>query len=197
MSAFGQKQTCAVQKSTSALPPKADINSGDPALLSSAQLGYIRLVDGGSPPLAFPRLKEIAVERAFAALVVMVITATVPTQASAQDYAAIRCRARSQRRRSQHRQAPRPAQAVEFHRSEGRNEGARYGSGRWLYHRTFSAGGWTQWRRVRARYRAEVMERQVKDKFDLRAQKPAMKGVIHVIRNYDDPLPAGGFTILI
>ena len=61
-----------------------------------------------------------------------------------------RCRARSQRRRSQHRQAPRPAQAVEFHRSEGRNEGARYGSGRWLYHRTFSAGGWTQWRRVRA-----------------------------------------------
>ena len=42
---------------------------------------------------------------------------------------------------------------------------------------------------VYAQDSAEVMERQVKDKFDLRAQKPAMKGVIHVIRNYDDPLP--------
>ena len=42
---------------------------------------------------------------------------------------------------------------------------------------------------VYAQDSAEVMERQVKDKFDIRAQKPAMKGVIHVIRNYDDPLP--------
>jgi len=42
---------------------------------------------------------------------------------------------------------------------------------------------------VYAQDSAEVIERQVKDKFDLRAQKPAMKGVIHVIRNYDDPLP--------
>lgn len=36
---------------------------------------------------------------------------------------------------------------------------------------------------------ADIIERQVKDKFDLRAQKPVMKNVIHVIRNYDDPLP--------
>lgn len=42
---------------------------------------------------------------------------------------------------------------------------------------------------VYAQDSAEVIERQVKDKFDLRAQTPAMKGVIHVIRNYDDPLP--------
>jgi predicted methyltransferase len=34
-----------------------------------------------------------------------------------------------------------------------------------------------------------VMER-VKDKFDIRAQSPAMKNVVHVIRNYDDPVPA-------
>ena len=43
---------------------------------------------------------------------------------------------------------------------------------------------------VYAQDSAEVMERQIKDKFALRAQKPAMKAVIHVIRNYDDPLPA-------
>ena len=29
----------------------------------------------------------------------------------------------------------------------------------------------------------------MKDKFDIRAQKPAMKNVVHVIRNYDDPIP--------
>ena len=41
---------------------------------------------------------------------------------------------------------------------------------------------------VYAQDSAEVIER-VKDKFDLRAQNSAMKRVIHVIRNYDDPLP--------
>jgi predicted methyltransferase len=41
---------------------------------------------------------------------------------------------------------------------------------------------------VYAQDSAEIIER-VKDKFDLRAQKPAMKRVIHVVRNYDDPLP--------
>ena len=34
---------------------------------------------------------------------------------------------------------------------------------------------------VYAQDSAEVMERQIKDKFTLRAQKPAMKPVIHVI----------------
>jgi len=35
---------------------------------------------------------------------------------------------------------------------------------------------------------AEALER-VKDKFDLRAQNPVMKHVVHVIRSYDDPVP--------
>jgi predicted methyltransferase len=41
---------------------------------------------------------------------------------------------------------------------------------------------------VYAQESAAVMER-VKDKFDIRAEKPAMKNVMHLIRNYDDPVP--------
>jgi predicted methyltransferase len=50
---------------------------------------------------------------------------------------------------------------------------------------------------VYAQESAAVMER-VKDKFDIRAQQPAMKNVIHVIRNYDDPVPpeAGGLDLI-
>jgi predicted methyltransferase len=40
---------------------------------------------------------------------------------------------------------------------------------------------------VYAQESAFVMER-VKDKFDIRAQSPAMKNVTHIIRNYDDPV---------
>src|ERR1700710_278014 len=36
---------------------------------------------------------------------------------------------------------------------------------------------------------AAVIERFVKDRFDIRAQKPAMKNVVHVVRNFDDPIP--------
>src|SRR4051812_24724331 len=36
---------------------------------------------------------------------------------------------------------------------------------------------------------AEVIERFVKDKYDIRAQKPAMKNTVHVIRPFDDPIP--------
>jgi predicted methyltransferase len=36
---------------------------------------------------------------------------------------------------------------------------------------------------------AALIERFVKDKFDVRAQKPAMKNVVHVVRNFDDPIP--------
>ena len=43
---------------------------------------------------------------------------------------------------------------------------------------------------VYAQESAAVMER-VKDRFDIRAQNPAMKNVVHVIRNYDDPIPPG------
>jgi len=34
-----------------------------------------------------------------------------------------------------------------------------------------------------------VIERFVKDKFDIRAQKPVMKNVVHVVRDFDDPIP--------
>ena len=42
---------------------------------------------------------------------------------------------------------------------------------------------------VYAQDSAEIIERLVKDKFDIRAQKPAMKNVVHVVRNFDDPVP--------
>jgi predicted methyltransferase len=42
---------------------------------------------------------------------------------------------------------------------------------------------------VYAQDSAAVIERFVKDKFDIRAQKPVMKNVVHVIRNFDDPIP--------
>src|SRR6202521_3513286 len=50
---------------------------------------------------------------------------------------------------------------------------------------------------VYAQESAAVMER-VKDKFDTRAQQPAMKNVVHVIRNYDDPIPpdVGGLDLI-
>jgi predicted methyltransferase len=36
---------------------------------------------------------------------------------------------------------------------------------------------------------AAIIERFVKDKFDIRANSPAMKNVVHVIREFDDPIP--------
>ena len=42
---------------------------------------------------------------------------------------------------------------------------------------------------VYAQDSASVIERFVKDKFDIRAQKPAMKNVVHVVRDFDDPIP--------
>ncbi len=36
---------------------------------------------------------------------------------------------------------------------------------------------------------ASIVERYVKDKFDNRAKSPAMKNVVHVIRDFDDPIP--------
>ena len=41
---------------------------------------------------------------------------------------------------------------------------------------------------VYAQESAAVVER-VKDKFDIRAQNPVMKNTVHLIRNYDDPIP--------
>jgi predicted methyltransferase len=42
---------------------------------------------------------------------------------------------------------------------------------------------------VYAQDSAAVIERFVKDKYDIRPQKPAMKNVVHVVRNFDDPIP--------
>lgn len=36
---------------------------------------------------------------------------------------------------------------------------------------------------------ASIIEKFVKDKFDNRAKNPAMKNVVHVIRDFDDPIP--------
>jgi predicted methyltransferase len=36
---------------------------------------------------------------------------------------------------------------------------------------------------------AGIVERFVKDKFDNRAKSPAMKNVVHVVREFDDPIP--------
>jgi predicted methyltransferase len=51
---------------------------------------------------------------------------------------------------------------------------------------------------VYAQDSAAIIERFVKDKFDIRAQKPAMKNVVHVIRNFDDPIPpdVGGLDLI-
>ena len=128
-------------------------------------------------------------ERTFVALVVMVIAATVPAQASAQDYEAIV--AASDRSDADHNTDKRrnPLKLLNF---IGVKEGMKVldmeaGAGYTteLLARAVGPDGV-----VYAQDSAEVMERQVKDKFDLRAQKPAMRKVIHVIRNYDDPLPA-------
>jgi predicted methyltransferase len=64
--------------------------------------------------------------------------------------------------------------------------GAGAGYSTELLARAVGAGGGG----VYAQESAAVMER-VKDKFDIRAQNLAMKNVVHVIRNYDDPIPPG------
>jgi predicted methyltransferase len=127
-------------------------------------------------------------KRAFAALIVIVIAAAVSPPAAAQDYAAIVAapdRSDADRNTDKRRD---PLKLLNF---TGVKEGMKVldmeagaGYSTELLARAVGPNGV-----VYAQDSAEVMERQVKDKFDLRAQKPAMKGVIHVIRNYDDPLP--------
>jgi predicted methyltransferase len=43
---------------------------------------------------------------------------------------------------------------------------------------------------VYAQDSAAIIEKFVKDKFDIRAQKPSMKNVVHVVRDFDDPVPS-------
>jgi predicted methyltransferase len=44
--------------------------------------------------------------------------------------------------------------------------------------------------KVYAQDPASIIELHVKDKFDNRAKSPAMKNVVHVIRDFDDPIPS-------
>jgi len=128
------------------------------------------------------------VKRAFAALIAATIAAAVVPPAAAQDYGAIVAapdRSDADRNTDKRRD---PQKLLNF---VGVNEGmkvldmeAGVGYTTELLARAVGPNGV-----VYAQDSAEVMERQVKDKFDLRAERPAMKGVIHVIRNYDDPLP--------
>jgi predicted methyltransferase len=71
--------------------------------------------------------------------------------------------------------------------------GAGAGYSTELLARAVGAGG----SGVYAQESAAVMER-VKDKFDLRARNPAMKNVVHLVRNYDDPIPpdVGGLDLI-
>jgi predicted methyltransferase len=51
---------------------------------------------------------------------------------------------------------------------------------------------------VYAQDTAAIIERFVKDRFDIRAQKPVMKNVVHVIRDFGDPIPpeVSGFDLI-
>jgi predicted methyltransferase len=126
--------------------------------------------------------------RAFIALMLTVVASAVSRPAIAQDYGAIVAapdRSEADRNTDKRRD---PVKLLNF---IGVKEGMK------VLDMEASAGYTTELLAravgpkgvVYAQDSAEVMQRQVKDKFDLRAQKPAMKGVIHVIRNYDDPLP--------
>ncbi len=127
-------------------------------------------------------------KRAFAALIVVTLAAAVVPPAAAQDYGAIVAapdRSDADRNTDKRRD---PQKLLNF---VGVKEGMKVldmeaGAG---YSTELLARAVGPTGVVYAQDSADVIERQVKDKFDLRAQKPAMKGVIHVIRNYDDPLP--------
>ena len=127
-------------------------------------------------------------KRAFAALIAMGMAAAVAPQAAAQDYAAIVAASdRSDADRNTDKRRD-PLKLLNFigvkqgMKVLDMEAGAGYTTE--LLARAVGPNGV-----VYAQDSADVIERQVKDKFDLRAQKPAMKGVIHVIRNYDDPIP--------
>ena len=127
-------------------------------------------------------------KRTFIALMLIVIAGAVSRPANAQDYAAIVAapdRSDADRNTDKRRD---PLKLLNF---MGVKEGmkvldmeANAGYTTELLARAVGPNGV-----VYAQDSPEVIERQVKDKFDLRAQKPAMKSVVHVIRNYDDPLP--------
>jgi predicted methyltransferase len=125
---------------------------------------------------------------AFASLAILAATGAPAQDAKAPDYEAIVAapdRADADRQVDQRRQ---PAKMLAF---AGVWTGMRIldmeasaGYSTELLARTVAPAG-----TVYAQDSAAVIERFVKDKFDLRAQKPAMKNVVHVIRDFDDPIP--------
>jgi predicted methyltransferase len=125
---------------------------------------------------------------AFASLAILAATGAPAQDAKAPDYEAIVAapdRAEADRQVDQRRQ---PAKMLAF---AGVRTGmkildmeASAGYSTELLARTVAPAG-----TVYAQDSAAVIERFVKDKFDLRAQKPAMKNVVHVIRDFDDPIP--------
>jgi predicted methyltransferase len=125
---------------------------------------------------------------AFASLAILAATGAPAQDAKAPDYEAIVAapdRADADRQVDQRRQ---PAKMLAF---AGVRTGMRIldmeasaGYSTELLARIVAPAG-----TVYAQDSAAVIERFVKDKFDLRAQKPAMKNVVHVIRDFDDPIP--------
>jgi predicted methyltransferase len=121
-------------------------------------------------------------------LAAVIISCAVCTMAMAQDYAAIVAapdRSDADRQTDQRRH---PAELLAFTgvRTGMRvlDMGASAGYTTELMARAVGPGG-----AVYAQDSAAVIERFVKDRFDERAKKPAMKNVVHVVREYEDPLP--------
>jgi predicted methyltransferase len=133
-------------------------------------------------------LRRANIMGAFISLAVLAATAAPAQDAKTPDYAAIVAapdRADADRQADQRRQ---PAKMLAF---AGVQTGmkildmeASAGYSTELLARTVGPAG-----TVYAQDSAAVIERFVKDKFDIRAQKPAMKNVVHVIRDFDDPIP--------
>jgi predicted methyltransferase len=139
--------------------------------------------------------------RAFGVLVlVSMLAASGPLRAQgagAPDYAAVIAapdRSDADRQTDQRRQ---PAKMLAFTGARPGMKvldmGAGAGYSTELLARAVGTGG----SGVYAQESAAVMER-VKDKFDLRARNPAMKNVVHLVRNYDDPIPpdVGGLDLI-
>ena len=132
--------------------------------------------------------RRVAMATAFAAVALLVVPSARAQDAANPDYAAIVAapdRSDADRQADQRRQ---PAKMLAF---AGVKPGmtildveANAGYSTELLARTVGSAG-----KIYAQDSAAVIERFVKDKFDTRAQKPAMKNVVHVVRNFDDPIP--------
>ena len=127
-------------------------------------------------------------KRIFATLAALAITSTLSTHAVAQDYNAI---VSAPDRTDADRNTDKRRDPVKLLNFAGVKEGMKVldmeaGAGYTteLLARAVGPNGV-----VYAQDSAEVLERQVKGKFDARSKNPVMKNVVHIVRNYDDPLP--------